>query len=445
MLYLNIAAAALLGMILGLPLNATGQSSAKTDIHNNFRIVLLETAREIPEPLPPNMEPGFEWRGIKGWMWKPEQYLSEIPIMKKFKMNFLMNCYGSMFDIEHYGWADPNLNRWWEDLPDAKKKSFEKIVEECRRNGIEFCFSMNPNLFSKRIVDYDSKEDVDTLFKHYQWMQGLGVKWFNISLDDITEGIHASGQAKAVNEIYRRLKAKDPDAKMIFCPTFYWGDGTGKDQKPYLEILARELDPEIYLFWTGDEVVGKITRKAAETFRSISRHKLFIWDNYPVNDGRPAMHLGPVIDRDADLCEAADGYMSNPMFNQIEMNRIPMLTCADYVYNPHSYDPMRSISQAIVNLYEKKEERELIKEIVEAYPGMLIWGKYDTGLNCAREKFQQIKSLPHSHQACRIYVDYLTNLAERLDLLFPHSFDAEKKTIRDDVKYLRESLSDNKE
>lgn len=80
------------------------------------------------------------------------------------------------------------------------------------------------------------------------------MKWFNISLDDISQGIDAAGQAIVVNDIFHRLKAKDPQANMIFTPSFYSGDGTDAAAKPYLEILARDLDKDVYLFWTGDSV-----------------------------------------------------------------------------------------------------------------------------------------------------------------------------------------------
>jgi len=411
------------------------------DIRKDFRITLPETLEPFPQPLPTAKEPGFKFRGIKGWMWKPDQYLSEIPVMAKYKMNFLMNCYGSMCDVENFPWGDSQVNRWWEDLPESKKKGYEEVVRSCRKHDIQFCFSMNPNICTKRIVNYDSPEDVDTLWKHYSWMQGLGVKWFNISLDDITEGINASGQAKVVNEIFRRLKKQDPDAEMIFCPTYYWGDGTGKEQKPYLKTLALELDKDIYLFWTGDSVVGQITRKGAESFRSIAKHRMFLWDNYPVNDAQPTMHLGPVTSRDPDLCEAIDGYMSNSMCQQNEANRIPMLTCADYAYNPYDYDPARSIGQAIMHLADTQEERELLRDLVEAYPGMIIWGKPHTGLNPVREQYLRISSYPHSHYIAREYIAYIERLAARMDKIFPTRYKAEKQTVRDDIKVLKDMYS----
>lgn len=407
------------------------------DLSKDFWIEMPKERRPFPEPLAAGQKPGFAMRGTKGWMWTPEQTLAEIPVLAKYGMNFFQNCYGSMCDIEHYSWGNPEINRWWEDLPAEKKAAYEKIVRLCQRYDIEFCFSMNPNLCSKRALDYKSDKDIDDLWKHYSWMQGLGVKWFNISLDDISQGIDASGQSRVVNIIFKRLKQKDPNAKMIFCPTFYWGDGTDTAAKAYLEIIAKELDQDVYLFWTGDSVVGNITREAAETYKGIAGHRLFLWDNYPVNDAHPTMHLGPVINRDADLCEAVDGYMSNPLCQQNEWNRIPLLTCADYAYNPSAYDPMRSIGQAILHLGRTPEEREVLKQAVEVYPGFVIWGKPNTGLNPVREQFNKILAIPHSRYIAEAYVSRLEALADKTDRVFPDRCKAERQTLRNDIAHVK--------
>ncbi len=415
----------------------------RKNVHQEFAVPLPTELRPFPEPLPPGQSPGFKWRGTKGWGWFAEQYLEEIPWLAKFKMNFLMNCYISMFDIEHHpNWADGEANRWWEELPPAKKTAYEKIVRSCQEHQIEFCFSMNPNLTSKRFITADSTADLDALYRHYAWMQGLGVRWFNISLDDITQGIDAAGHARVVNTIFHRLRAKDPRAQMIFCPTFYWGDGTGKDQQPYLEILARELDPDVYLFWTGDAVVGPISRKGAETFRRIGGHRVFLWDNYPVNDDTPTMHLGPVVDRDPELGEVIDGYMGNPLRKQNQGNRLPLATCADYAYNPMAYDPSRSIGQAILHVAAQAEQRAVLRELVEAYAGMLIWSPpaRGTSFNAVRHQFEEILALQNSRLAARAYVDYLNQLAARMQKVFPDSFIPEREILRQDLKVISDKL-----
>ncbi len=444
--YIKVQFVILLLLAAGLSVLLISSSEASPiEILNVFKINIQDKTRSFPEPLPKGKKTGFALRGIKGWMWTPQQYLSEIPVMAKYKMNFLMNCYGSMCDLEHYEWGNPEANRWWEDLPKSKMKAYEQIVRLCKKHKINFCFSMNPNLGSKRPLNYNSEKDVNDLWKHYAWMQGLGVKWFNISLDDISNGIDPSGQARVVNEIYHRLKQKDSEAKFIFCPSIYWGDGTLDSEKSYLESIANELDKDIYLFWTGDSVVGSITRKAAESYKSITRHRLFLWDNYPVNDGWPTMHLGPVINRDPNLGEIVDGYMSNSMKQQNEANRIPMLTCADYAYNPTAYDPIRSIQQSILHLERSKEAREVLKELVERYPGFLIYGTFNTGLNPVREQFLKVLSMPNSRNITEGMIRDLEDLTKRMDKVFPCRFHAERQTIKDDVVFLRETMAKYKE
>jgi hypothetical protein len=296
---------------------------------------------------------------------------------------------------------------------------------------------MNPNLSSSRFVNSGKPEDIDALWQHYAWMQGLGVHWFNISLDDITTGVDAIGQSHVVNEILRRLRAHDPDAQMIFCPTHYWGDGTEKDARPYLELIARELDKDAYLFWTGGNVVGKVRRADAESFKNIAGHRLFLWDNYPVNDGKPTMHLGPVTGRDPKLVEVVDGYMCNPHFTQNEINRIPMFTCADYAWNPAGYDPQRSIGQALLHLEETPDRRQVLADLVMEYPGMLLWHSGDTGLNGVRERWKELGHLTQSAVLKDGYKGQLDQLAARLRSAYPTSYAAEKKTLDDDIAWVR--------
>jgi beta-N-acetylglucosaminidase len=401
------------------------------------------TGREFPEPLPVGQAPGFKWRGTKGWAWTPEQYQSEIPWIAKFKMNFLMNCYLSMFDLEHYPqWDSRDANRWWEDLPPAKQRAYEKVVKSAQEHGLEFCFSMNPNLFSRRTVNEESATNLDLLFKHYAWMQGLGVKWFNLSLDDATNGVNPRTQSWVCNEVFHRLRLRDPAAQMIFCPTYYWGDGTRPKQSAYLSELARSLDPDIYVFWTGDAVVGPVTRRAAEKFRGLVQHRLFLWDNYPVNDSHPTMHLGPVTGRDADLGEVIDGYMCNPMRAQNEINRIPLATCADYAWNPRAYDPAVSIGRAIRLQAETPTQQEVLGELVATYPGMLSTSQsaHRTSFNPVRQQAMAWAARHESPVTARKYEQSFEDLISRFNQAFPHRYAAEKDTLAHDLTFVKQHL-----
>src|ERR1035438_1649978 len=177
---------------------------------------------------------------------------------------------------------------------------------------------------------------------------------------------------------------------MILCPAAFWGDGTNPEHHASLEALARHMHGDVYVFWNGDSIVTpRITRVAAESYKSVVKHRLFLWDNYPVNDGSPTMHLGPVSGRDSDLCEVIDGYLSNPMHTQNQINRLPLATCADYAYDPRNYNPARSIGQAIVWLGKTSEQQHVLKDMVEAYPGFIVAGGA-SGTNPVRGKFGKL-------------------------------------------------------
>jgi len=402
---------------------------------SSLQVRLPARAQPFFEPLVASQQPGFKFRGIKGWAWTPEQYLEEIPWLAKFKMNFLMNCYLSLFTS-----TPSRNNEWWKPLPEAKKAAYAKVIRSCQAEGISFCFCMNPQLASQRPLNPTNTEDIDLLFRQYAWAQSQGVKWFSICVDDVewtqAPSVIAAEDARMVDSVLARLRAKDPEAQMIFCPGRYYGDGTKPADHTYLQTLARDLDPEVYVFWTGDAAVTpRITLAAAESYKTAVGHRLFLWDNYPVNDNQPTLNLGPVSGRAPGLCKIIDGYMSNPMKPQNQINLIPLATCADYAYNPPGYDPARSIGQAIFLFGETSAQREVLEELVEAYPGFIAAGG-GTGANPVREKFKKLAAEPDS-RAAWIFQHQIESLSARFQKEFPRRFRAAKKTVAADAVWMK--------
>jgi hypothetical protein len=314
---------------------------------------------------------GFVDRGIKGWAWTVDQYLDVIPALAELGLTFLMNCYASLTDIEHQRWGTPGCNRWWEPLPAVKRRGYERVVAATRSAGLEFWFSMNPNLFADRFATVDDPAGLEQLTAHYAWMQGLGVRTFSIALDDVDRGIDPTGHARLVNTILARLRAHDPDARMVFCPTIYWGDGSGPDAQAYLRPLDAALDPAIDLFWTGPAVVTPtISRDDAAAYRAVvGGRRLVVWDNYPCNDDAPTLHLGPLTGRDPRLADVATGYMSNPMGRQHRLSLLAIATAADYAADPPHYDPRVAIGRASAWLGRTDAERAVLAELADLYPG----------------------------------------------------------------------------
>lgn len=414
--------------------------SPPRDLSRDFVLHIPEQRQPIPEPLSNGHdEPGFKIRGSKGWLWTPEQYLQEIPYLKQFKMNFLMNCYGSMFSQQSPRW----VNEWWKPMSEQKKQGFAEVIRQCQANDIIYCFAFHPQFVSPRPLDPTSEDDINTFFQHFAWAQTQGVHWFSVSWDDVTWGDQGAGiggqqHSKAINTIFNRLREKDPDAQLIFCPVPYWGDGTDPEHRAYLEAVAEHMHPDVYIFWTGDAVVTpRITRQAAQSYRDIVGHRLVLWDNYPVNDDGPTIHIGPVTGRDPDLCEVIDGYISNPLSKQNAINRIPLATCADYAYNPWDYDPERSIGQAILSFADTPAQQSLLKDLVEMYPGMLIFGG-GTHTNPLRERYNRIAKLDHPACSLKAFMDYAASLSRRFDEAFPNEFGPAKNILINDLDWMRQ-------
>jgi hypothetical protein len=410
-----------------------------------YTVSIPEQRLPFPTPRPADRpEPGFKLRGTKGWAWTWEQYLAEIPTLVRAKMNFLMSCYTSVFTN-----MDKFDNRWWEPFSEKTKAGLARVARACRDNGLDFCFSFHPALSTTRPLRADDGRDFEAMWEHYAWVQSLGVRWFSLSYDDIEmKGRNPGGlgavHAELANRLLRRLREKDPSAELIFCPVFYWGRGDEIDAKPYLEALGRTLGKDIFLFWTGDAVVTpRITRACAEAFKKTVNHRIIIWDNYPVNDRSTALHMGPVTGRDGDLDETAYGYMSNPHCPQNEINRIPLLTCADYAYNPRAYEPSRSIGQAILDQADTPARRQVLKDLIELYPGNILSGSASTGFNGVEERFKSLLRGSQAKETARALMDRLADAAARLNREFPGRYAETKKTIAGHLSQLRAAYERN--
>ena len=87
--------------------------------------------------------------------------------------------------------------------------------------------------------------------------------------------------------------------------------------------------------------------RAAQTYHT--KH-LYIWDNFPVNDGRRnRLFLNPLINRDPNLYKHIDGITSNPMIEPYAS--MPALAnYGDYTWNPTTYDAKASMSAVLDEL-----------------------------------------------------------------------------------------------
>lgn len=387
-------------------------------------------------------EGGFAIRGTKGYDWTPEQCLEEIPVLKEFGMNFFAPCYLSFFekhDRDISSMKDlSGLNKWWRPFTEEERCAWAAVVKECRKDGIAFCFGMNPMLYSPRPLSVGSEEDYAVLLDKYLWFQNLGVKWFYLALDDLElegQAEIAAGHFHFVNRLYSDLKQNDPGCSFIFCPTWYRGkDVDNPVRRPYLDAMADILDQDVFVFWTGEKVVSTtISAADVRKYKTVVRHRIILWDNYPVNDFNNTLYLGPLTGRDAEICQELYGMMSNPMRDP-RLNRLPLSTIADYMRNPASYDEDKALRHAVKRLYHNRGDREVFFQLAEMYSANMAADQSNTSYNAVREKFSQ--HLKEDKAAAAEIAGELKSVYDYIVENHPNTYSLSLDVIRKDVEWM---------
>lgn len=290
--------------------------------------------------------------GFYGKTWSNESRVSVMRLMAKYGMNTYF--YAPKDDIYH-------REKWRETYPEDEYENLKELFNEACDNYLHFNWCVGPGLSYK----YTSSEDFDLLINKFRSIYSMGVKGFGLLLDDIPwefqyeedakafEGI-VDAHIKLVNDTYNALKNIDSEIKLSVCPTQYSGDENGY----YISKFGKGIPSDVRMFWTGEEICSRVltVRESQELLRSTDHRPLF-WDNFPVNDCEmfQEMHLGALIGRDRDLYKACEGLISNVM-EYAECSKIPLMTIADYLWNPVDYNPEESLKNAHYEILGEKAE-----------------------------------------------------------------------------------------
>ncbi len=250
--------------------------------------------------------------------------------------------------------------RWWEPYPGEVLDQFAATIELAQACGVTFCYAIS---FGSPL-NYSSAEDFHVVIEKLQGFFDRGCRAFSVLFDDFApgwetdpgyRGFSSPGQAHAdyCNRLLDWARSLDAQCTLCACPTHYAGRAPFG---AYLEDLGRALQPDVPLFYTGPDICShEINRHDAREFASITGRKPLIWDNYPVNDlaMRSQMHIGPLRGRDPMLAAESAGYLANLM-NEAEASKIALLTIAEYLANPATYDPDAAWERALRRLGERE-------------------------------------------------------------------------------------------
>ncbi|MGW9629624.1 beta-N-acetylglucosaminidase domain-containing protein [Agromyces sp. NPDC055520] len=288
--------------------------------------------------------------GFYGEPWSHAERLDQLEFYGDVKANTYI--YAPKDDPYH-------RDRWREPYPADQLGDLGELVTTATANHVRFTFALSPG----NTVCYSSDGDYQALTAKLQQMYDLGVRAFNIPLDDIDYGRwHCDGdrttfgapsartagvaQAAFLDRVQKEfIETHDGAYPLQMVPTEY----SNTADSGYKTAL-RTMDEDVVVMWTGEGVVPQsVTVEQAKKAATVFGGPTFLWDNYPVNDyGNTAgrLLLAPYDKREAGLGEYLAGIVSNPM-NQAAASKIAIFGVADFTWNDEAYDAGHNWSQAL--------------------------------------------------------------------------------------------------
>jgi hypothetical protein len=256
----------------------------------------------------------------KPWSWHARQ--ETIAFLKRYGYDFYI----------YAPKADAFLRkRWREAHPREVAAALVDLAGRCRALQVRFGVGLSPfELY--RDFSADAKAALaDKLAQFDAW----GVEYLAILFDDMRGDL--AGLASTQAEIMHWVAARTRATKLIVCPSYYSDDPMldrffGQRPANYLEDFGRLLDPSIEVFWTGEEVCSReYTPGHLQRVTEQLGRKPFLWDNYPVNDGRrmsPYLHVRAVTGRPASIGKHLSAHSVNPALQAV-LSRIPAVSLAE--------------------------------------------------------------------------------------------------------------------
>lgn len=352
-------------------------------------------------------EPSFINRGIiEGFYGKPwtlEERKDMISFMRKNRLNSYI--YAPKTDEYHRA-------KWCDLYPEETLNEINTIFKLASLNEIDFFYTISPGYIKEGeyAFDYLNDDDFKRLYHKIDQFIELGITNFGLLLDDIDyklnekQKIHFKrpgvAHAYICNQLNRYLDSKMKKYKMVMCPTEYHQIG----QSRYREDLKQNLDDNIGVFFTGDNVCAEaITKSDMELTKEAIGKDIYIWDNFPVSDFTYGVreYLAPIRNRYKKISDYASSYYINPSLNYY-ISKIGMQTMAEYAWNSEGYNSEKAFERAL-----KENNLDQAKPFVEfLYPSVLSYGKLHEYNNLVKEKQYNLIS--------KIYQDLYSSVKELL-------------------------------
>ncbi|MER5389762.1 beta-N-acetylglucosaminidase domain-containing protein [Saccharopolyspora sp. NPDC002686] len=294
----------------------------------------------------PDMPVRGSIEGFYGPPWTHQQRMDQLAFYGDVKFNTYI--YAPKDDPYH-------REKWREPYPADEFASVQQLIGQAAAHHVKFTFALSPGVS----ICYTDESDFRALVAKLQAVYDAGVRDFSVPLDDITytrwncdgdkakygspsQGAAGQAQADLLNRVQHEFVDTHPGVTPLqFVPTEY----SDVEDSPYKTAIRETLDPRVLTMWTGDGVIPRqITVSDAKQAEKVWGRKLFLWDNYPVNDfdgsvGR--VLLGTYEKREPGLNQQLTGGVVNPM-NLAAASKVVEFGAADFYWNDKDFNAQRA-------------------------------------------------------------------------------------------------------
>lgn len=245
--------------------------------------------------------------------------------------------------------ADAYLRRRWnEPHPPELATELADFARFCRGQGVRFGVGLSPF----EIFNNFNEQAQAALADKLAFLDSIGVQELAILFDDMHSDIPNLAAKQA--EIMRWIRERTQARQLSICPTYYSDDSVldrvfGPRPERYLETLGEQLDPDVRVFWTGEEVCAReVSPGHLDRIGHLLKRKPLLWDNYPVNDGDRMsrhLHLRGFTGRPAANAARLSGHAINPAL-QPALTTIPAITLAMAYQRGPDYEYGKAFQEA---------------------------------------------------------------------------------------------------
>ncbi len=304
--------------------------------------------------------PTFTFRLFKGQCWYYRDNLMFARWAPHFKWNAFGICYTDCPD--------------WRSPPESYKTMVADARRIARESGTMRITQLgNPYMLKERAIRATSDADIETLAAFFELSLANGSGELMLCLDDFaflpkedqTKFANLAGaNASIVTRFAERIWSKHPNTRILLCPPPYWltaNKSRGYEwAHEYLRDLCANIPREISIVWTGRSVTTVCQEaadiRAYQDLIGAERH-LFLWDNtlkMPPGWGnvfRMNAYLEACDHIAASAWPTLAGYTHGEAgintYGPAEIYKVPLMTAADYLWNPDQYDPKDSMRRAL--------------------------------------------------------------------------------------------------